>query len=276
VSQPAEFIKVKFTIAYDGANYAGWQVQKIGLGVQQKIEEAMVKLFPSFKRIRSSSRTDTGVHALGMVADADIPKTGLRMPLRKLPLALNALLPEDIRILSAQRVPSEFHARFDATGKQYRYCIWNHRVMNPLLRRQAWHVPLKLDVPAMRAAAKRLLGRHDFRSFAATHTYEITDTTRTLTRCDLKRNGPLLTFIIEGDGFLYKMCRGIVGTLTQLGRGKFTEAELKDMLAAKDRRVAGMTAPAHGLVLCKVFYAKPGKSKAGRQKLSRQASASVV
>jgi tRNA pseudouridine38-40 synthase len=121
VSQPAEFIKVKFTIAYDGANYAGWQVQKTGLGVQQKIEEALAQLIPSCKRLRSSSRTDTGVHALGMVADADIPKAALRMPLPKLPLALNALLPEDIRFVSVRRMPPVFHARFVATGKQYRY-----------------------------------------------------------------------------------------------------------------------------------------------------------
>jgi tRNA pseudouridine38-40 synthase len=214
----------------------------------------MVKLFPSVKRLRSSSRTDTGVHALGMVADVDVPKAEFKMPVRKLPLALNSYLPEDIRIVSAQRVPADFHSRFQATSKQYRYSVWNHTAMNPLLRHQAWHVPVKLDLNAMRTAAKHLLGRRDFRSFAATHTYEIADTVRTLTRCDINRRGPLLTFIIEGDGFLYKMCRSIVGTLVQLGKGKFDETELKRMLAAKDRRVAGMSAPAHGLVLWKVFY----------------------
>ena len=248
-------IKVKLTIAYDGSAYQGWQVQRTGVGVQQKIEDALGKLFPSVKRLRSSSRTDTGVHALGMAADVDVPKEELKMPLRKLPLALNAWLPEDIRIVSAQRVSAHFHARFHARAKQYRYFVWNHATMNPLLRRQAWHVPGKLDLPAMRAAAAHLLGRHDFRSFAATHSYPIQDSVRTLTRCDIRRRGALLTWIIEGDGFLYKMCRGIVGTLVQLGRGKFGQAELRRMLAAKDRRVAGMTAPAHGLVLWKVLYA---------------------
>lgn len=251
---PADPIKLKLTIAYDGTAYQGWQVQKTGMGVQQKVEEALVKIFPSVKRVLSSSRTDTGVHALGMVADVDIPRAEFKMTLRKLPLAVNAWLPEDIRIVSAQRVPADFHSRFQATGKQYRYFVWNHTAMNPLLRAQAWHVPVKLDVRAIRAAAKRFIGRHDFRSFAATHSYEIEDTVRKLTRCDIKRNGSLLTIVIEGDGFLYKMCRGIVGTLVQLGRGKFGEAELKRMLAAKDRRVAGMTAPAHGLVLWKVSY----------------------
>jgi tRNA pseudouridine38-40 synthase len=249
-------IKLKLTIAYDGTAYQGWQVQKTGLGVQQKIEEAMVRLFPSVKRIQSSSRTDTGVHALGMVADVQIPRAELKMPLRKVRLALNAFLPEDIRIVSARRVPAGFHARFQAEGKQYRYFVWNHPAMNPLLRGQAWHVPMALDVPRMKAAARHLLGRHDFRSLAARHTYEIEDTVRTLTRCDVLRRGPLLTFVIEGDGFLYKMCRGIVGTLVQLGRGKFGEKELRTMLVAKDRRAGGMTAPAHGLVLWKVFYAR--------------------
>ena len=249
-------IKFKLTIAYDGTAYQGWQVQKTGTGVQQKIEEALAKLFPSVKRIHGSSRTDTGVHALGMVAHVEIPRAELRMPLPKLALAINAHLPEDVRVVSVRRASATFHARFQAIGKQYRYAVWNHSAMNPLLRTQAWHVPLKLDLPAMRAAARHLLGRHDFRSFAANHTYHIENTVRTLTRCDIRRSGPLITFLIEGDGFLYKMCRGISGTLVQLGRGKFTEAELKLMLAAKDRRIAGMTAPAHGLVLWKVFYGK--------------------
>ena len=249
-------IKLKLTIAYDGTNYAGWQVQKTGTGVQQKIEEAMTRLFPSVKRICGSSRTDTGVHALGMVADVEIPRLELKIPLRKVPLALNAFLPEDIRVLSARPVPLRFHSRFQATGKQYRYFIWNHPAMNPLLRNRAWHVPRQLDLTVMRSAGRTLLGKHDFRSFAATHTYTIEDTVRTLIRCDLRRNGPLLTFIIEGDGFLYKMCRGIVGTLVQLGQNKFSEADLRKMLAARDRRVAGMTAPAHGLVLWKVFYTR--------------------
>jgi len=247
-------VKVKLTIAYDGANYAGWQVQKTGLGVQQKMEEALGKLFPSTRRIHSSSRTDTGVHALGMIAHVEIARHEFRIPLQKLALAINAFLPEDIRVLAATRCKKDFHARFDATGKQYRYFLWNHPAMNPLVRHYAWHVPQPLDLAAMRVAAKIFLGKHDFKSFAATRNYEMESTVRTLRKCDIKRSGHLLTFIIEGDGFLYKMCRGIVGTLAQLGRGKFTKSDLKNMLDARDRRAAGMTAPAHGLVLWKVFY----------------------
>jgi tRNA pseudouridine38-40 synthase len=246
--------KLKLTVAYDGTHYAGWQVQKTGVGVQQKIEEALAKLFPSRPRLHSSSRTDTGVHALGLVAHVEIPQAEFKMSVAKLPLALNAFLPPDIRIQSAQRCPAHFHARFDATGKQYRYFVWNHRAMNPLLRHQAWQVPQPLDVAAMRAAARLFLGRHDFKSFAATRDYQVESTVRTVTRVDIKRHGPLLTFIIEGDGFLYKMCRGLVGTLVQLGQGKFMLSEIKRMLAAKDRRFAGMTAPAQGLVLWKVSY----------------------
>jgi len=253
-------VKLKLMIAYDGSNYAGWQVQKTGLGVQQKIEEAFAKLFPSVRRIHSSSRTDTGVHALGMVAHVEIPAHEFKMPLAKVALALNAFLPEDIRILSATHCAHTFHARFDASGKQYRFFVWNHTAMNPLLRHTAWQVPYQLDLRIMRAAANLFIGKHDFKSFAATRNYEMESTVRTLTRCDIKRSGRLLTFIIEADGFLYKMCRGIVGTLIQTGRGKFTLKELKLMLAARDRRAGGMTAPAHGLVLWKVFYRKKKKA----------------
>jgi tRNA pseudouridine38-40 synthase len=247
-------LKFKLTIAYDGTNYAGWQVQQSGIGVQQRVEEALQKLFPSVGRIHSSSRTDTGVHALGMVAHVEIARGEFKMAPARLALALNAHLPEDIRVVSARPCPAAFHARFDAAGKQYRYFIWNHPAMNPLLRKQAWQVPRKLDLSAMRAAAKSFLGKHDFKSFAATRNYEPESTVRTLTRCDLRRSGPLLTVIIEGDGFLYKMCRGIVGTLVQVGQGKIATNEIKRILSSKDRREAGMSAPALGLVLWKVYY----------------------
>jgi tRNA pseudouridine38-40 synthase len=247
-------MKFKLTIAYDGTGYEGWQVQKTGTGVQEKVEAALAKLFPSGPRLHSSSRTDTGVHALGMVAHFEAPRGEVRMPAGKLAIAINAWLPADIRVVSARRVAEDFHARFQATGKQYRYVVWNHLAMNPLLRATAWHVTRPLDLKAMRAAAKLFVGKHDFQSFAASSGYKRTTTVRTLTRCDLKRNGPQYTFIIEGDGFLYKMCRGIVGTIVQAGLGKFPATEIKPMLGKKDRRMAGMTAPAQGLVLWKVFY----------------------
>ena len=249
-------LKFKLTIAYDGTNYEGWQVQRIGLGVQAKVEEALGRLFPTKPRLHSSSRTDAGVHALGMVAHVEIPRAEFRMPIAKLPLAVNAHLPEDIRVMSATRCSADFHARFDAAGKQYRYFVWNHAALNPLLRHQTWHVPKALHLAAMRRAAPLFLGRHDFKSFAGSRNYESESTVRNLIRCDIKRNGPLLTFIIEGDGFLYKMCRGIAGTLVQVGQGKIDSEDIRHILAQRDRRVAGMTAPAHGLVLWKVFYSR--------------------
>jgi tRNA pseudouridine38-40 synthase len=261
-----DHLKFKLTIAYDGTCYEGWQVQRIGLGVQQKVEESLAKLFPAGPRVHSSSRTDTGVHALGMVVHVEIPRAQFKMPVRKLALALNAHLPDDIRVLAAVRAARNFHARFDATGKQYRYFVWNHAAMNPLLRHTAWHVTRPLDVGVMREAARSFVGQHDFRSFAATRRYEQKSAVRTLARCDLKRSGALLTFLIEGDGFLYKMCRGIVGTLVQVGLGRFRPDAVREMLAHRDRQAAGMTAPAQGLVLWQVFYRRNQRSEISGQR----------
>jgi len=250
-------LKFKLTIAYDGTQYQGWQVQKIGTGVQEKVEAALARLFPSHPRLHSSSRTDTGVHALGMVAHFEVARAEIKLSQARLGLAINAWLPQDIRVISAARANKEFHARFDAAGKQYRYFVWNNSAMNPLIRLSAWHVTRPLDVHAMRVAALGFVGKHDFRSFSSNQGYAKKSTVRTLTRCYIKQSGRLLTFIIEGDGFLYKMCRGIVGTLVQVGLGKFPAEGINQMLAHKDRQMSGMTAPAHGLVLWKVYYRKP-------------------
>lgn len=249
-----ELLKFKFTIAFDGTAYQGWQSQRSGRGIQDQLEAALAKLFGGAPEVQGSSRTDAGVHAQGMVAHAIIPAAAMKMPLRHLVLAINACLPEDIRVRNVVRIAAEFHARFDATGKQYRYRIWNHPVMNPLLRAQSWHVPRPLDFEAMQAAAGELLGRHDFRSFTANRGDVLDDAVRTLTRCEIRRSGASLTFLLEGSGFLYKMCRGIVGTLVQIGEGKIPPDSIPQILAARDRRAAGMNAPAHGLVLWKVFY----------------------
>ncbi|MGC4014162.1 MAG: tRNA pseudouridine(38-40) synthase TruA [Luteolibacter sp.] len=253
-------LKFKLTIAYDGAAYQGWQSQRSGRGVQNFIEAALARLFSSAPVVQGSSRTDAGVHALGLVAHFEVPKDEFRMPVRHLALAINACLPEDIRVQSAVRAGADFHARFDATGKQYRYQIWNHAVMNPLERGRAWHVPRPLDLAAMREAAALFVGRHDFRSFTANRGDVLEDAVRTLVRCEVKRTGPHLIFVIEGEGFLYKMCRGIVGTLVQIGYGKYPADVVTEMLAREDRRVAGMNAPAHGLTLWKVYYRGARKS----------------
>jgi tRNA pseudouridine38-40 synthase len=263
-------LKFKLTIAFDGTAYQGWQVQKIGVGVQEKIEAALAKLFPSKPRLHGSSRTDTGVHALGLVAHFEVPPAECPMPPAKLLLAINAWLPEDIRVLAVARARPDFHARFDATAKQYRYFIWNHPVMNPLLRLRAWHVKRPLDLAAMRRAAQLFIGRHDFRSFRANPDYDTESTVRTLTRCEVRRRGRELTVILQGDGFLYKMCRGIVGTLVQVGEGKIGADDIRHILAHRDRRVAGMTAPAHGLVLWKVFYQPQRRGDAARKSRAKK------
>lgn len=257
-------VKLKLTIAYDGTNYLGWQVQNDGVTVQQRVEEALRHLFPSVPRIQGSSRTDSGVHAMGMVAHAEIARSEFRMPIRKVALALNAHLPEDIRILAAQRVSNRFHARFDSHRKQYRYQVWNHRASNPLLRNYAWHVPVPLDLTNMRVAAQHFLGRQDFRSLAANRDYEIENTVRTLFRCDIRQTGPLLMVVMEGDGFLYKMCRAIVGTLCLVGKGKLSPDTIPELLQKKARQYAGVTAPAHGLTLYRVYYSKPRDPKTHR------------
>ena len=247
-------LKFKLTIAYDGTAWQGWQSQRSGLGVQDQIEKALARLFGGAPKLDSSSRTDAGVHARGLVAHFEIPNENFRMPVRHLALAINALLPADIRIVSAVRANASFHARFDATGKQYRYHVWNDPVMNPLRRHDAWHVPPPLDMGLMKQAASRFVGRMDFRAFTSNRGGGLLDSTRTVTRCDVRKQGPLVTIIIEGEGFLYKMCRGITGTIIQAGEGRFPPGEIENMLAGKDRKASGMNAPAHGLVLWKVRY----------------------
>lgn len=251
--------KFKLILAYDGTAYDGWQSQPSGRGVQDAVEAALARLFPSAPRLESASRTDAGVHALGMVAHFEVSAEETRIPARHLALSINSGLPDDIRVRSAVCVSENFHARFDAAGKQYRYRIWNHAAMNPLLRHSAWHVPQALDLPAMRAAAALFLGRHDFLAFTSNCPGVLTDSVRTLTRCEIQRRGPEITIIIEGDAFLYKMCRAIAGTLVQIGQGRFTPNDIPAMLASRRRPAAGVNAPAHGLVLWKVNYPRKRK-----------------
>jgi tRNA pseudouridine38-40 synthase len=252
-------VRLRLTVAYDGTGYLGWQLQPEGVTVQGRLEEALGRLFTPTPRVHSSSRTDTGVHATGMVVHFDVAREQWRMKPWKLVLAANAWLPDDIRVTHAARVRPDFHARFDAAGKQYRYTVWNHAAENPLLRTQAWHVPRRLDLPAMRKAAATLVGCHDFRAFSATPGYERGSTVRTMRRCAVMRSGARITVVLEADGFLYKMCRGIVGTLVQVGMGRFAPETVASMLEARDRRLSGMTAPALGLCLCRVMY----RGKAG-------------
>ena len=252
--QPPDHVRLRLLLAYQGTRYAGWQTQAGATTVQETVELALGRILGARPHVYSSSRTDTGVHALGMVSHFDIHRDSLRMTPEKLVLAVNAWLPEDIRVLAAARVRSDFHARYDARSKQYRYFVWNHPAHEPLERHRTWHVPRPLDLDRMRSAARRLTGRHDFLAFSASPGYARRHTVRHVMRCDVRRSGPLLTVVIEADGFLYKMCRGIAGTLVQVGLGRFPPESVVPMMAGRDRRLAGMTAPAHGLVLWRVSY----------------------
>jgi tRNA pseudouridine38-40 synthase len=246
--------RFKLTIAFDGTAYHGWHAGRSGNGVSDHIEKALAVLFPSAPSLVSSSRTDSGVHALGLVAHFDLPENEATMPARRLVPSLNTLLPADIRILSAARACASFNARFGATSKQYRYQIWNAPVMNPLLHGRAWHVPQELDLETMRDAASLFCGRHDFRAFTSRRNGQLNESSRVLTRCEIRKSGPLLTFIIQGDGFLYKMCRGIVGTLVKTGRGQMTGSEVNELLINPEMHADKLNAPAHGLILWKVSY----------------------
>ena len=191
---------------------------------------------------------------MGMVAHVDISEAECRMDARKLLLAVNSFLPVDIRIVAVKRVKEDFHARFDAESKRYFYLMWNHAAMNPLLHNRAWHVKVPLNLERMQKAAKLFVGRKDFKSFASTREYEMESTVRRLTRCDVRKEGYTWKITIEGDGFLYKMCRGIVGTLVRVGQGKLTQTEIRQIFRERDRSVAGMNAPACGLTLWRVYY----------------------
>lgn len=243
----------KLLIAYDGTDYAGWQVQPNGIGVQQLIQAAMKTILREEVLVTGSGRTDAGVHAEGQVAHFHWDQP---IDLYRLLGSLNALLPADIRIKEVVEVPQDFHARYSAAGKEYHYHLWLDPVVSPFQRRYCHHVREKTDLSKLEEAVQYFLGTHDFSAFAnEAHTgCAAHDPVRTLKRLDLVHQEGGLRLELEGDGFLYKMVRNIVGTLLEVGRGKRTPADIKTILASQDRRQAGMSAPAHGLFLVRVYY----------------------
>ncbi|MFM1852192.1 MAG: hypothetical protein RIS54_1876 [Verrucomicrobiota bacterium] len=240
----------KCVCAYDGTGFAGWQSQARGRAIQDVIEERLGAVLKRPVRIAGSGRTDSGVHALGQVFHFDADWTHGE---QKLLLALRTGLPAGIQIKSAKPVRADFHARFDATGKRYEYRI--HRGdADPFTRPYSWVVFRDLDVAAMRDAAARLLGKHDFRAFTALNGPEKDDTVRTLRRLDVVSRGRLVRIVCEGDGFLYKMARSLAGLLESVGEGKISPDEAEAILRSRRRTEAVQTAPAQGLFLMKVFY----------------------
>jgi tRNA pseudouridine38-40 synthase len=240
----------KVTLAYDGTNYVGWQRQAAGTSVQGLVEGALRELDGREVVLHGAGRTDAGVHALGQVASCALDRAIEPDVLMR---ALNARLPADVRVVSADTVAPDFHARFAAKGKTYRYRICNADVMSPFERQYAWHVFGALDVGAMDAAARLLDGRHDFAAFqTAAGTNRTTE--RTITSSRVRRDAHVVLYDISGDGFLRHMVRAIVGTLVDVGRGRRPSDEMREVLLSRDRGRAGSTAPPRGLFLVGVEY----------------------
>ena len=242
----------KLTIEYDGTRYSGWQRQAEAPTVQAEIEKALAVMIRTAVTVHGAGRTDAGVHALGQTASF---RCDTRLDRDQILKGLNSLLPPDIAVLECRRAPEEFHARFSAKAKRYRYRVLNREIRSALERRNSWFVHRPLDLAALLQAAGRLIGRRDFKAFESAGSPRA-HTIRNVTAADWVHDPPsgLLLFHIEADGFLRCMVRNIVGTLVAVGRGKLDPAGIDAILASRDRRQAGPTAPACGLFLVVVRF----------------------
>ena len=254
----------KITLAYDGASYVGWQRQDNGVSIQAQIEDALRALDGRDVTVTGAGRTDAGVHALGQVAAFSLAR---ELEPEAVARALNGHLPRDIRVIAAEQAPTGFHPQFSAHRKTYRYRIWNDEVMSPFEREYAWHLPGPLDIDAMSAAARRLEGRHDFAAFQAAGS-AVATTEREVFESVFRVSHPapgtrheaphVLCYEITGTGFLRHMVRIIVGSLVEVGRGRRTTEWLAGVIEARDRTLAGPTAPPQGLFLVGVDYGGRG------------------
>lgn len=243
--------KIRLVVEYDGTDLNGWQRQANGPTVQQHLEEALAKLLTHDVKVAGASRTDAGVHARGQVACFETERT---IPLHGIRRGLNSKLPLSIAVRSAEEVPAEFHPRFSATGKHYRYTIYRGADRSPRWRTRAWHHAERLSVEAMYAASRALIGEHDFAAFRAAGCTANT-TVRRIDGIDLTEAPDDVLYVdVRGNAFLRNMVRILVGTLAEVGRGYRESAQVAEILASKDRTRAGLTAPAHGLELVEVRY----------------------
>jgi len=244
-------MRLKCIVAYDGTDFAGYQVQPGKRTVQDEIERVLTRMHKQEIKVVASGRTDAGVHAKGQVIHFD---SNLQMAEWQWKKGLNALLPDDIHVLHVAPVVANFHARYDAVKKEYRYLLHVNSDPNPFTRNYIVHFPKDLDLATMQMAAAELTGRYDFTSFCATNT-RVQDKVREIEKVAItQEDDGVIQFSFVGDGFLYNMVRIIVGTLLEVGTGKRKATEMKEILQAKDRNVAGKTAPAHGLYLWTVWY----------------------
>lgn len=251
--------RIKLTIAYDGTAYAGWQRQDGAVTVAGTVENAIRELTKETPELLGASRTDAGVHALGNVAvfDTDSP-----IPAERFSYALNAFLPDDIRIMESEEAPEDFHPRFDAHSKRYEYHIVTGQVCPPLAVRYAEHVRGELDIEAMNRMAQYAVGTHDFTSFCAAGA-QVKSKVRTITKLSVTKEAGEIVIAVEGDGFLYNMVRILAGTLIQAGLHRITPESMQDILEGRDRSLAGPTAAARGLRLCFIRYGQQSSSGAG-------------
>lgn len=243
--------RVLLTIAYDGTNYHGWQVQKNAVTVQQVLCEALEKMLGKTHDAVGTSRTDAGVHAREFTChidcDDNIPETAFVR-------GLNSFLPPDIAVKECIRVANDFHARYNAKGKTYSYYIYNSKVKDPFKMRYSWQIERPLNVELMNDFAKQLVGTHDFYAFSSSGR-TVEDTVRTITECYVKKQGDDVVLTVSANGFLYNMVRIIVGTAVEISDGRINLKDVPLILDSKKRELAGITAPPQGLFLEKVHYA---------------------
>ena len=242
--------KYLLIIEYEGTAYHGWQSQKNGISIQEVIETALTKITKAETCVQSAGRTDAGVHAEGMPAHF---VTESKMKPLEFLFALNSQLPLDITVKEVRKVPMSFNARGSAKRKLYRYSVLNRDHPSALNYRRSWFIPHALDIAAMRRATKYFVGKHDFTSFRAGNCNAKTPI-RILSRVEIFKQGGFLQFEFEGKGFLKHMVRNLVGTLVHVGRKKISARQVKTILEARNRKIAGPTAPAQGLCLVKVSY----------------------
>lgn len=243
---------LKLTIQYDGTDYVGWQRQPGGPSIQGLLEEALAPIEGSPVTVQGAGRTDAGVHALGQTASVTLTAT---LPATTLGRALNAVLPRDIRVMDVEDAPAGFHARFSAVAKTYEYRVLTAAIASPFTVRYVWHVGQPLDLGAMRAAAHPLVGHHDFAGFQGAGSV-VSSTERTITdlEWEIGRDAGVAVLRVAADGFLRHMVRNIVGTLVEVGVGRWPPERVAALLASKDRKQGGPTAPPQGLFLVRVAY----------------------
>ena len=244
--------RLKLIVAYNGAGFAGWQSQSHRNTIQDLLERAFFRVAGAPMRAHGAGRTDAGVHALAQCAHVDLPDR--RLSSVQWFGALNANLPATIRVMRCAYVPKDFHARYSAKGKVYRYRIWAAPILPPLEFERAWHIAAPLDFRLLKEASKTFVGKHDFAGFAANRGKQKSDTIRTITGVGVRKTGPCVTIDFEGDGFLYKMVRLMTGGIAQCAQGKLNADELSKRLRLGRPFGARYAAPAEGLFLLRVRY----------------------